>query len=272
MKFELEDFGGDGPVLHFAHANGFPPGTYSKLLRALSKRFRVVALRSRQLHRDIPPATLTNWDVMADDLVDSLRAANLGPVLGVGHSMGGVATMIAASRAPELFSSVIALDPVIFSRRDEFLLRALKVTGLINFVSPARFARKRRDRWPSREAAGASYRKKPLFRDFEPQCFEDYLKFGFTDVEGGVRLTIAREWEARVFDTGPEDVFGELKNLSVPSVFIRGDSSNTFSRAAMERVKKTVANVKTLETPGGHLFPLEHPDTVVQLIITGTQR
>jgi pimeloyl-ACP methyl ester carboxylesterase len=51
-------------------------------------------------------------------------------------------------------------------------------------------------------------------------------------------------------------VWGALKTLSVPTTFVRGRESATFSRAAMKRVKKTAT---TLETAGGHLFPLEHP-------------
>ncbi|PZR03494.1 MAG: alpha/beta hydrolase [Archangium gephyra] len=266
MKFELEDFGGDGPVLHFAHANGFPPGTYRKLLTAWSTRFHVVAVKSRCLQPGIPPSTMQHWETFADDLVDSLRAADLGPVLGVGHSLGGVATLIAASRAPDLFTKVIALDPVLFSRRDEFLFRALKVTGLVKRVGPAKSARKRREVWPSREAAGASYRKKPLFRDFDAECFDDYLHFGLRDVEGGVRLTIPRDWEARVFESGPKDAFGELKNLKVPSVFVRGESTNVFSPAAVKRVKQHVPTAQFIEARGGHLFPLEHPELTDQLL------
>ena len=29
---QLDDWGGTGPVLHLAHANGFPPGSYRKLI------------------------------------------------------------------------------------------------------------------------------------------------------------------------------------------------------------------------------------------------
>lgn len=266
MKFELEDFGGDGPVLHFAHANGFPPSTYRKLLGELAKRFHVVTLKSRQLHRAISPSTLVNWDVMADDLVDSLRAAGLSNVVGVGHSMGGVATLIAASRAPELFHSVMALDPVIFSRRDEALVRGTQKLGISRWFPPASAARKRREVWPSRHEAGLRYRPKPLFRDFDADCFADYLKCGFTDVGDEVWLTISRAWEARVFETGPDDVWGALKKLNVPTTFVRGRESTAFSRAAMTRVKKSVPSAQTLETPGGHLFPLEHPLECGQLV------
>ncbi|MFC2031070.1 hypothetical protein ACFLWA_10115 [Chloroflexota bacterium] len=45
----LHDFGGSGPTLHLAHANGFPPGTYGPLAETLTGGYRVVALPSRPL-------------------------------------------------------------------------------------------------------------------------------------------------------------------------------------------------------------------------------
>ena len=47
----LEELGGKGPVLHLAHGNGFPPGTYRLFAQALAARHHVVAL----------PARLTAW-------------------------------------------------------------------------------------------------------------------------------------------------------------------------------------------------------------------
>ena len=32
----LHDFGGQGPLIHLAHANGFPPGTYTPFAQALA--------------------------------------------------------------------------------------------------------------------------------------------------------------------------------------------------------------------------------------------
>ncbi|MGZ3458945.1 MAG: alpha/beta fold hydrolase, partial [Archangium sp.] len=46
---QLDDWGGTGPVLHLAHANGFPPGSYRKLIEALKPRYHVFTLRSRCL-------------------------------------------------------------------------------------------------------------------------------------------------------------------------------------------------------------------------------
>lgn len=265
--FEFDSWGGSGPMLHLAHANGFPPGTYRKLINALTPHFSVLTLRTRFMQPGTSPSEFTHWELMADDLIDSLRAAKLQNIVGVGHSMGAVATLIAASRAPELISRVIALDPVIFSLRDEALVRATQRLGISKFFPPASAARKRREVWPSRNEASLRYRDKPLFRDFDAECFADYLTFGMTDVPDGVRLTISRAWEAKVFETSPRDIWKSLSELKVPTTFVRGASSATFSAAAAARVRKMMPSARFTELPGAHLFPLEHPLETARFII-----
>ena len=46
---ELADFGGEGPIVLFSHANGYPPQVYHQLLSKLSKSFRVLGIEHRPL-------------------------------------------------------------------------------------------------------------------------------------------------------------------------------------------------------------------------------
>lgn len=268
MRLQLQDWGGQGEVLHFAHANGFPPGTYRALIERLKSRFRVVTLHTRCLSPDARPEDVKDWEPFADDLVEALRAAGHRQVVGVGHSLGGVATLLAAQRAPELFRSVVALDPVIFSGWRAVVLRGLRATGLISRVPPASLSRQRRETWASRNEAGTSYGKKALFHDFDAACFDDYLHFGLVDVPGGgVRLAISREWEARVFETGPASVRDVLPALTQPVTIVRGASSTTFTASAAAAVREWAPQVKSAQVRGGHLFPLEDPvETAAQVL------
>ncbi|MCP4427111.1 MAG: hypothetical protein GY803_21705 [Chloroflexi bacterium] len=43
------DFGSEGPILHFAHANAYPPGAYRQFVAALRSHFRVLAIEQRPL-------------------------------------------------------------------------------------------------------------------------------------------------------------------------------------------------------------------------------
>jgi len=160
----LDDWGGTGPVLHLAHANGFPPGSYRKLIELLKPRYHVFTLRSRSLVPGTDPRALRDWEDLADDLAGALRARGLEGVVGVGHSMGGVATLLASVKHPGLFRAVVALDPVLFTGTRLLAIQALTLLGMRSRIPPASLARRRRETWGSREEAATSYRKKPLFR------------------------------------------------------------------------------------------------------------
>ncbi|GHG85133.1 alpha/beta hydrolase [Comamonas sp. JC664] len=266
---QMEDWGGTGPVLHLAHANGFPPGCYRKLIEHLKPRYHVFTLRTRCLVPGADPRELRTWDDMADDLIHALRAQGVQGIVGVGHSMGGVATLLASAKAPALFRAVVALDPVLFTGAREWALRALTLLGLRSRVPPASLARRRREAWGAREEAATSYGKKPLFARFDPECFQDYIAHGLTEAPGGgFRLTIPKAWEARVFETSPRDAWQTLSTVSVPALVIRGAESDTLTRDALERARLTVSDIQTEELSGtGHLFPLEQPARCAERIL-----
>ncbi|MCK8503466.1 alpha/beta fold hydrolase [Myxococcus fulvus] len=265
---QLDDWGGTGPVLHLAHANGFPPGTYRQLIERLKPRFHVVTVRSRCLVPGSDPLSMRDWNDMADDLIGALRAAKLEGIVGVGHSMGGVATLLASVKDPSLFRAVVTLDPVLFSGMRKLVLDVLTLLGQRSRVPPASLARRRRAHWPTRELAYTVYRKKPLFAAFDEACFQDYVTYGLTEApEGGFRLTIPREWEARVFETTPKGLWESLRSISVPTLVVRGQRTRTLAASAFAKARRVIPGVRLEEAPGGHLFPLEDPADCARRIL-----
>lgn len=266
---QLEDWGGTGPVLHLAHANGFPPGSYRKLIELLKPRYHVFTLRSRSLMPGTDPREMRTWDDMADDLAHALRAHGLEGVIGVGHSMGGVATLLASVNDPKLFRAVVAMDPVLLTGSRLLLFQVLGLLGMRSRIPPASLARRRRERWGSREEAATSYRKKALFQRFDPACVQDYITHGLTEAPGGgFRLTIPTAWEARIFETSPRSGWRRLRSVPVPTLVLRGGDTDTLTPEALERVRRTIPGVRTEELPGTtHLFPLEQPEECARRIL-----
>jgi pimeloyl-ACP methyl ester carboxylesterase len=111
----LLDLGGTGPIVHLAHANGFPPGTYRPLAEILTgqpvdgsgRSYHVIALPSRPLWPGSLPDSAPSWHPLADDLIRGLDDLGLSGIVGVGHSLGGVLTLWAAVRRPDLFRAVV---------------------------------------------------------------------------------------------------------------------------------------------------------------------
>ena len=95
MEPVVVDFQGPGkgaegrlPLL-FAHANGYPPGSYRQLFAALADRFAIRALEHRPLWGGREPPQRLRWDLFAKDMLSALRREYSEPVWVMGHSMGG---------------------------------------------------------------------------------------------------------------------------------------------------------------------------------------
>lgn len=261
--------------LNIAHANGYPPRCYRALAEALSSRFHVVGLPTRPMAAAARGdwASLRTWRPLADDLVglvdDLVRVRGTGPIVGLGHSLGGVLTMYAAVARPDLFRHVVLIDPVFI---EPWALRAMDAEG-DDGASPraalVRGAVGRRDRFADAAEAFAHFRPKPVFERFDDAALADYVAGALTDDgAGGLTLTIPRDWEAQIYRTPPADVWDVLPQLSVPTLAIRGAASDTLTAAAWQRWRTAQPAATFVELPGvGHLLPFEAPRAVAAVIL-----
>jgi pimeloyl-ACP methyl ester carboxylesterase len=256
----LHDYGGRGPVIHVAHANGFPPGAYRLLAEALAGAHHPVALPARPLWPGSRPGAVSNWRPLAADLVAGLDALELGPVVGVGHSLGGVLTLWAAIDRPDLFRAVVLVDPVLLAPHWLWALRITRWLGLHERQPLVQGALRRRRTWPDHQACFDHYRDKALFARWPDAALWDYVESGTQPGVEGVTLRYPPEWEARIFATTPTGIWRDVPRLQVPALIVRGAGSDTFSPGAMARVGRALPTARLVEVPGaGHLVPMEKP-------------
>ena len=67
------DFGGAGPLLHFAHANAYPPGSYRQFAAPFLGQYRVLGIEHRPMWPNAQPNEVKTWDQIADDLIAFLE-------------------------------------------------------------------------------------------------------------------------------------------------------------------------------------------------------
>lgn len=264
MDYPLIEFGGAGETLHFAVANGFPPGVYTPLLMPFTGQYRVISLPPRALWGSPPPAEQVNWrDSVTRDLLDGLRHHNLRNVIAVGHSFGGIASMLAVLAEPERFKALILLDPTILSHEVIAGLEALKAQDAMDQMPLAARALKRRRDFASHDEAFDYFRVRSLFADWDDAALKLYVQHGTRASEGGgVTLTWTPEWEAYYFMNGYTGIWSDLPALDgqVPTLIIRGAESDTFIASSAEEVRRLLPSAHYAEVAGhGHLFPMSNP-------------
>ncbi len=256
--------GADGPAppVHFYHANGFPFAAYRGLLQQLAQRRSVVGLEMRPLWPDVgPPPRSVRWRDYAADLTAALDAANVGPVIGVGHSMGATTTVYAAAQRPDLFRGLVLIEPA-------FVTRAITMwEPLVPFVlrrrtQPARATLSKPDRWDSREAFIQGYRGRGLFRRVPPASLHDFAQAAVVDEGDGVALVFPRSWEAHNYMC-PASIWPELSRVAVPVTVIRGDRTLFQPPGAWRAWARRHPHHGLDHVVGaGHLLPLEDPQGV----------
>ncbi|WP_329341671.1 alpha/beta hydrolase [Streptomyces sp. NBC_00663] len=101
----------DAPALLLVHGWGGDGREWSAHADALADRFRVIVPDLRGHGRSEVPDQGNTPLEMAYDLAALVEVLGCGPVVAVGHSMGGQVVNLLAVRRPELVRSVVALDP-----------------------------------------------------------------------------------------------------------------------------------------------------------------
>ncbi len=271
MQERLEPFGGTGDEVVFAHANGYPPGSYRRFVEQLLPHCRVTGYRHRPLWSDRGPGRRLSWSHFADDLIHTLEAGGNGPVWMMGHSLGGAVAMIAAARAPRLFRGLLLIDPVFVTAQRALGLRLLPRTK-VQKMPMVRGALRRPERFRDQQEAFDFHRAKRPYADITDEVLWDYIRAGTVPApEGGVKLAFPREWEAGIYASVPW-IWPSVRRVRLPTLGLCAEKNSVLSEAARRRWAELQPHAELHTCPGGHLLPMEQPESTAGYVIDFLQR
>ncbi|MDB5840806.1 MAG: alpha/beta hydrolase [Herminiimonas sp.] len=251
-------------IIHFVHANSFPADTYRVFLSHLRQHYSVEAL---PMHAHNPKYPVRDgWQDLMQELLDELIARHREPVILVGHSMGGMLSLMAAKARPDLVRAVVMLDSPVVAGWRAILLQVAKSVGIDKKFSPAQLSWKRRNLWPDKEAAYQHYASKAMFAAWPPEVLRDYIEHGLMPHTEGVTLRFTRETETAVYRGLPHHI-GALvrKSFPVPVGFIGGADSAECRQAGLRATRRLTGKHFRI-IPGGHLFPMESPAVAAKAV------
>ena len=249
----------------FSHGNSFPASTYRVMLDSLRARGWGVSALEKYGHDPAYPVT-DGWPHRVQQLADlaaQQKKANGGqaPYL-VGHSLGGILSLMCAAQHPDLARGVLLLDsPVVSGWRARGLGLAKRAPKLMQRFSPSQVSRRRRNEWDDREAVYEHFRSKKIFAAWDPQVLHDYVDHGTIDAEGSWRLSFDPEVESRIYDTLPHHIERLLKRhpLKCPMAFVGGLQSAELRQVGGVEGTSRIAKGRVSMIDGSHLFPMEKP-------------
>ncbi|KAI8147519.1 Alpha/beta hydrolase fold-1, partial [Fennellomyces sp. T-0311] len=165
-------------------------------------------------------------------------------VIGVGHSAGATALLLAEFIQPHIFDGICAIEPVL---RTEILDQQKRA---------------------KLETCFKSLSTKPFWKKWHPEALNNFVKFGLYNTdENTVKLKCTKEQENLMYwndNFDPFVCFATLRLLSIPThiVLSNESSAHTIVLAPAKDVAKQSSMITTRVVDGSHMVPFEDPDVL----------
>ena len=258
----------------FLHANGYPSGVYRQFFAALREHATVHAPAILETAPD--SAAHQRWPMMLDQALDALQmlpsgsSKRKGRHVLVGHSMGGYIALQAAARHMDTIRDVVLIDSPIPTGWRANVLTFAQLTGLAYRSGPAPIAARRRDAWPSRDAAREFFAGKAFVQAWADGVLDDFIEHAIVASARGVTLKVPRDTErdiyAHIVHRSALTALRRLQRGGVNVSFIAGERSEETRLAGFDENAQLFAPRFT-RLPTGHLIPMEAPQACADAVI-----
>ncbi len=252
---------GPGPALLCVHATGFCKATWEPMvaeLRAAGVANRVVAIDQRGHGDTTLPAAPYDWWDLGRDAAAAAAPLGAGEVVGVGHSSGAAALVMAELTAPGTFAALVLVEPIVFP--GPFGRRADNPMSAV--------AERRRPAFASAEEALASYRGRGPFAGWDDRALAAYVEGCMRAGDGRWELKCAPPAEAEFYrQATAHGAWDRLGEVATPAVVVAGSESDSHPEEFAAEQAARLANASLVIVDGAsHFVPMERPAVVAALV------
>ena len=252
------------PPALMLHATGLCARPWKPIARELARRYHVLAFDQRGHGETDRSDKGYRFEYAGEDLAAIVEVMELDQPRVVGHSSGGLATLIASNLLPGCFGPVVLVETRVSNDAPTATTQDLN--------RRAERTRMKRAVWDSREAMFKAYRTRAAFEDWEDEPFRQFIEGGTRQLKDGrAELKCHPETEAtfyRMRDEFPVEDY--LRGLEGDWLLLLADypgcqrPDDPGIRQFRELVPGSV--VKPMGK-GSHFLPMEFPDDVSAQIL-----
>ena len=258
------------PVLHVLHGNGYCSKMYWPLLAELAPYFDLF-LSDAQGHGDSDHGgAFVGWNRSAElaALAFTAHKSQFGdvPVIGLGHSFGGVLTALIQADHPQLFAEIVLLDPVLFTPSMLSGMQMLDWLGWYPHNPMAKKAHKRRSHWPDKTDCHQYLHERGMFKGWAADALSAYIEHALTHDDHGSRLKCQSSREAEIFGSFPRALWRKLNNAEGAKLLVYGDATYPFVAKSARYWQKHRPQLQIEKVTGGHCFMQQFPSATAALL------
>lgn len=263
----------DLPLVVFLHGNGFSSGVYLPMHNLLAQHVDMLMLDIPGHGKSDRAMPFAGWNKTAAMLHQAIQKTGLTQnrtVYGVGHSLGGIFTLLTARANPSAYRSLVLLDPILFPRAMLFGLKVVSRLGLTSIVHPhVRPTLKRRKHWSDKQEAFNYFHGRKIYRDWTDAAVQSYVDYALKDSpDGGLTLCCDPETESAFFASLPVGVWDALKFLPQHVSILKGDTTYPFSLKAAMTAQSLNSNIQCKVVDGSHCFMQEDPESAATEVLS----
>ena len=262
VDLTLWDWPGELPPVFFCHGTGLHSRCWDQVILELGHR--AFALDFRGHGRSSKPPSPYHWRTFGEDAAAVAQALDLSGAIGVGHSMGAHALIVAAALRPEAFSALLLIDPVVRPQ-----------SAYVGPFKGAQFVAKRRNQWAIPEEMFESFADRPPFASWDRRVLRDYCEYGLLSADGGYVLACPPATESEIYENGAlpnADIYREIASLEIPVRVVRArpvrDPSDVMlgSPTTPDLASRFAQGTDLLLSQHSHFIPMEAPALTARLI------
>ena len=248
--------GGSGPpAALFVHATGFSKESWRPVVAAMATApFSWLSLDLRGHGDSDLGDSPYEWNLLAGDVLGVLDG--LTGTVGVGHSCGGAALVLAEAACPGTFRHLVLIEPIIFPTP------ARRLYGPMSQI-----ALKRRAVFESRDTARERFATGP-FADWTEEALDAYLDGAFAETVDGFELKCSPAVEADYYAEGSNhDTWDLAGSVDIPVTIVAGERSDTHRDPYLLRLVSRFALPELIVMDDvGHLIPMEDPQGLASIV------
>lgn len=257
----------DGEDAHFYSGNGLPIGIYDTFLELISSKYKITNLSFRASWEKMHNAKKQiKWETYADDLIEFIEKNYDKPIVGLGHSQGGNATIVAAFKRPDLFKELIIIDPVSVTKSQEIRIKLLPYF-IKKHLEPLKSTLKKQTIWETETELFNFLRKLPFYKRIKDENLKVFAKNCLENKNGKLQLIFPIDWEAANYAL-PINLDKVITNLKMPIKIIAGKPSVFFNQKVRKNWGKILNEEQFIVNDNfGHLIPLEAPEFCAEMVL-----
>ena len=243
------------------HATGLCSAVWNPIATKLSQTKHVMAFDQRG-HGDSDKSDSGNsFELIGEDLASIIETLGESQIFAVGHSSGGIATLI----ADHLLSGQIAKAMLVETR----ILDGQGSGGILK--KRADQTRRKRTIWENRNTMYEAYRPRDAFKNWTEECFISFIERGTKLLpDGKAQLKCSPEIEASFYEQRENLVLSNyFKDLTAEYKILMGNHPEAQHIDDNDLVyflnNVPDSSVKPMQI-GSHFLPLEHPQIVFEEI------